>query len=130
MYVPSNSYTYNTLCGIVLSSNTKLIDYNNSTFYVVGRSFADTFVCFGKYRGSDGGVGFKWQDHCGQHHGIPAASWQHYKLTVNDGVITITYNNVDVAITTNINVPTSSTIGLYAEVEGTIFKNIVVTPSN
>lgn len=127
MYVPHNGYTFNTLCGIVLSSNTKIIDYNHSTYYVVGRSFADTFVCYGKYRAADNSVQFAWQDHCGQHYGIAAATWQHYKLTMNDGVITITYNNTDVVITTNLNVPTGSTIGLYAEVEGTMFKNIVVT---
>ena len=129
MYVPHNGYTFNTLCGIVLSSNTKTIDYNTSTFYVVGRSFADTFVCYGKYLASDGSVQFAWQDHCGQHYGIAPATWQHYKLTVNNGVITITYNGADVVITPNLNVPVNSYIGLYAEVEGTIFKNIVVTPA-
>ena len=129
MYVPHNSYTFNTLCGIVLSSNTRIIDYNTSTYYVVGRSFADTFVCYGKYLAGDGSVQFAWQDHCGQHYGIAPATWQHYKLTVNNGVITITYNGADVVITPNINVPVNSYIGLYAEVEGTIFKNIVVTPA-
>ncbi len=130
MKVPTDSYTWNTSIGILFSSVTESVVGGNAatdSYYVFGRAFTSEYVGFRKYNGE-----FGWEDVSKMSPpdiSCPAGETKHFRLEWDSyrNVIIMTYEGRVVSMTPGTEIK-GEYFGLYSEVEGTVFSNIVVTP--
>lgn len=131
MMVPTDSYKWNTSIGILFSSVTESVVGGNAatdSYYVFGRAFTSEYVGFHKYNGE-----FGWEDVAkispSDTYSCPAGETHHFKLEWNPvlKVMIMTYGDNVVTMSPRSEI-TGEYFGLYSEVQGTVFSNIVVTP--
>lgn len=130
MMVPSDTYKYNTVTGLLFGSVTESVvggDALTDSYYVFGRAFTSEYVGFHKLNGA-----FGWEDvaklspptiEC------VAGTTYRFRLEWDTklNVFILSFGGNVVSMTPR-NAISGEYFGFYSEVKGTVFSNITVTP--
>lgn len=129
MMVPSDQYTHMTTIGIMFGADVENATTGgaNDTYYVMGRAFTSEFVGYSKNQGA-----LLWEDVAKiSPPSITCNAGETYRYRIEwdnvNNIITLTFADQVVSFNPS-NVLTGGYFGLYSEVAGTVFSNIVVTP--